>query len=80
MTIITIASFSDRLLVQNWILSLKRVGFKKFAVICYETQLLNYLNELGHASNAVLVPRHTSGFFLLIKQTTITQKQALSTI
>jgi hypothetical protein len=55
-TIVSIASFHDRFLVQNWILSLKRIRLDKFVVICGDSQMLSFINDIGYENSTVLVP------------------------
>jgi hypothetical protein len=69
MTVVTIANFGYRELVQNWILSLKRNGFKKFVVFCFDQELLDYLKDLGHEKNAVLVPQEWLDYNLISTNT-----------
>jgi hypothetical protein len=69
MTVVTIANFGYRELVQNWILSLKRNGFNKFVVFCFDQELLDYLKDLGHEKNAVLVPQEWLDYNLISTNT-----------
>ncbi len=46
--IITISNCGYRDFVLNWIISLKRNGYSKFLVLCYEEKLLQFLLSLGY--------------------------------
>ncbi|KAH9256072.1 hypothetical protein BASA81_005848 [Batrachochytrium salamandrivorans] len=59
-TIVATANFGHKEFTLNWITSLKRNGFHKFLVICFDLNLYTLLVEYGLHEQAVLAP---SGWF-----------------
>jgi hypothetical protein len=56
--IISLGNYGYRYLVLNWIISLKRAGYDKFLVFCFDKSIVNFLTEQGYKDNAVLIPRN----------------------
>jgi hypothetical protein len=67
-TIITIGNFGFKDFILNWILNLKKCGYKKFVVFSFDQQLVDHLTKQGYQNNVILVPSYwldynlTTGF------------------
>jgi hypothetical protein len=55
-TIVSIAHFGLKDVVQNWIMNLRRYRFNKFVVVCCDQQLFDHLRNQGYGKNVVLAP------------------------
>jgi hypothetical protein len=56
--IISIANNGFRHFTLNWIMSLKRNGYDKFLVFCFDKPLVRFLGDQGYKENAILIPRN----------------------